>query len=879
MTRRDPLHRTFRVTVAAAAALLAVTLVPAASATASVHPRALPTSVTVGEYPGEAPSYIFPFTPCPHYDVANVQDFQELMYRPLYWFGLGASRTEQPALSLANQPVFTGTSVALKLKGWKFADGSPVNAGSVEFFINLWKAEAGNFCGTSAGTGIPGQVASVSGAPSGSTVVIQFKGLNLASTSVDRWLLDDYLSQITPLPKAWDVAGGCAAPGFSSSTTLAACASDWATLNTRANDFTTYGGAFWNAGADGPYRLSSYGAGSAKLVPNPTYSGPQKAQLTVIELPYASMSAELADLQASNLQIGYVDPSSLPAPAPTAGKVGPNLSVLSAHYLLEANTVWGYDSVLYNYGSADPMAPVLSQAYVRAAITGAVNGPGIIANVFKGYAYPNCSSNPPLVDASLSSAVACAYPFSAAKAKALLESNGWTLSGGVMTCTSPGTATGQCGAGIQPGQTLGLDLEYSAGVPSVTQAVNVLVSELNAIGVQLTTHSATYDNVYQQCGGSAFQLCWWDGGQLYSRSVYPAGDAIYATGGQANLGGYSSSALNGTITASHTSMLTKYAQLVAKDAPSLFMPDRVLTTEVSRSLLFTNAAASAPNPYQDFNPEYMTYTATVAPVPTCKGTGTCDVAAASPQVICLTVIGCSVPGGGGGGGAHAAGPCGTLNTTTTCVGVKAYVNGHPVTGKLVTVHFLSPSVGGSTTGSWCEPQGSHLLTTFSGRTGVNGTFYFPYTTTGLVQVAGISSFCVMRAIVGRASNIMAIDETNDPGPYRIAATPRQFSRPATTGYRGRGPVFGFVNDPTKPAPNGVNADPTTIISEIPSTVGACGYISPYVRKTGTTGHVTLSYHASTVYGTKLHPVTCRIIAQEAVTSAKSRTVTIIQTKP
>ena len=61
--------------------------------------------------PAAYASYPFPFM-AGNYDadvsVYNVNDFQYLLYRPLYWFGQGTTPYLNPALSLADLPVYHG---------------------------------------------------------------------------------------------------------------------------------------------------------------------------------------------------------------------------------------------------------------------------------------------------------------------------------------------------------------------------------------------------------------------------------------------------------------------------------------------------------------------------------------------------------------------------------------------------------------------------------------------------------------------------------------------------------------------------------------------------------------------------------------------------
>ena len=73
--------------------------------------------------PSTTPNYIFPFTSSSYFSVVNAEDFQYLMYRPLYWFGNGASPTLNTSLSLADAPVYNGKDVTITLKGWKWSNG------------------------------------------------------------------------------------------------------------------------------------------------------------------------------------------------------------------------------------------------------------------------------------------------------------------------------------------------------------------------------------------------------------------------------------------------------------------------------------------------------------------------------------------------------------------------------------------------------------------------------------------------------------------------------------------------------------------------------------------------------------------------------------
>ena len=68
------------------------------------------------------PNYIFPFSNSTYFSVANISYLQELLYRPLYWFGNGTQPTLNPSLSLADQPVYNGKQVTITLKNYKWSE-------------------------------------------------------------------------------------------------------------------------------------------------------------------------------------------------------------------------------------------------------------------------------------------------------------------------------------------------------------------------------------------------------------------------------------------------------------------------------------------------------------------------------------------------------------------------------------------------------------------------------------------------------------------------------------------------------------------------------------------------------------------------------------
>ncbi len=150
--------------VGTAAASLSLGLIAATTGSAGAASTTSNT-ITFAESPGGFPNYIFPYMSCTYFSVDNTQAFQYEMFRPVYWFGLGTTTVVQPKLSLAAMPVMSNgnKTVTINMKGWKFADGQTIDAQSVMFYLNMYKADPTAYCGYNAGYGIPDQVTSASG--------------------------------------------------------------------------------------------------------------------------------------------------------------------------------------------------------------------------------------------------------------------------------------------------------------------------------------------------------------------------------------------------------------------------------------------------------------------------------------------------------------------------------------------------------------------------------------------------------------------------------------------------------------------------------------------------------------------------------------------
>jgi len=144
------------------------------------------------------PNYIFPFTPGQYFSQVNTGNLQYLLYRPLYLYGTAGLPYLNDQLSLAYPPTYSGQVVTIRLKHYVWSDGEPVNADDVLFWMHMMQADAAKDWGGYVAGGIPDNVQSVREvSPTEVQMVIKGK-------YSQTWFTDNELSQITPMPKAWD---------------------------------------------------------------------------------------------------------------------------------------------------------------------------------------------------------------------------------------------------------------------------------------------------------------------------------------------------------------------------------------------------------------------------------------------------------------------------------------------------------------------------------------------------------------------------------------------------------------------------------------------------------------------------------------------------
>jgi peptide/nickel transport system substrate-binding protein len=566
-------------------------------------------TVSYGFVSGNQPNWIWPYDAPAYSSNSNIDDLQEMLYRPLYWFGgQNDQPTIDPGLSVANPPQYLdgGKTVVINLKGWKWSDGETVNASDVLFWLKMMEAEPDGYFGFVPGD-IPQDITSMSATGPDQVTLHLNKGYS------SLWYTYNELSQITPMPAAWDVTAAGQAPGSGGCATdtaadkWAKCAAVFKFLNAQAQQSATYATSpIWSI-IDGPWKLKIYNSdGDDTLVPNPKYSGSPKPTLSsIVYDTYTSPDAEYTALRTGQLDIGTVPPADLPE-KPASGN--PVSSALPSYNLVLSYTFSFY---FYRVNYNSPFGPVFKQLYVRQALELLADQEGMSKAIYRGYGYPTTGPAPtepisqwvPTVEEG-----AGPYPFNVSKAQTLLTTHGWTKENGIMTCTDPA----KCGAGISKGEQLKFTIDYATDVAEFPQEMQVYKSDAEKAGVDINPVGQTFNAII----GAAVPCspgpnCTWDasmvGGWSYGPDYEPTGEEIFSTGAGANKGNYSNPEMNKLIDETNTSgslsLYHTFATYASEQLPSIYMPNSAQVMAVSK-----NVQHVVFNPLETLMPEYWTLT-------------------------------------------------------------------------------------------------------------------------------------------------------------------------------------------------------------------------------------------------------------------------------
>jgi peptide/nickel transport system substrate-binding protein len=491
---------------------------------------------------GVLPNYIFPFSPGSVSNNVDYLQFSPLMWRPLYFFGHGNQVTINYKESMAGAPVFSngGKTVTVTLNHrWTWSDGQPVTNRDVEFWMNIFFAEKDQWLGYAVGS-IPDDITSMSFPASNP---YQFS-LTFNKAYSATWVLYNQLSQIVPIPQqTWDRTSATGPVGDYDTTTAGATAV-YNFLNGQSQDESTYASnPIWKT-VDGPWELSAFSAstGFAAFVPNRNYGGPGKPTLAKFEeLPFTTDSAEYDALRSGQLDYGYLPVQDL----------SQKQYFVSHGYVVNDWLDYGFNDFFLNFTNPT-VGPIFKQLYIRQAIQTLINQPQISQDIYHGAAYPTYGPIPtrPANPYTAKIGTDNPYPYSVSAAKKLLSNHGWTVHAqGIDTCSSPGTAANQCGAGVSAGAQLNFTEMVATGSQPFTAEVEDMQSAWSLAGIHVTLKQEPVGTIFSNlvpCSGGD-EGCQWQMGNFgeigstptYSPEYLPIGTQWFATGGGTNPQGYS----------------------------------------------------------------------------------------------------------------------------------------------------------------------------------------------------------------------------------------------------------------------------------------------------------------------------------------------------
>ncbi|MGD1011244.1 MAG: ABC transporter substrate-binding protein [Acidimicrobiales bacterium] len=576
------------------------------------------------EQPETPPDYIFPLVPGEYFTDANTSDFQTLLYEPLYWFGDKGSTSIDYPLSIGNPPRFSDGNrvVTITLKRYLWSNGEPVSARDVVFWINLLRANTDDWASYVPG-GFPDNVTSAT------AIGARTVRLRLNASYNPTWYTYNELSQITPLPLAWDRTSFSATTASKGQARLPDTTSSGARavynfLNSQAKDIQTYASSpIWSV-VDGPWRLVTLtDDGYATFVPNRRFSGPNKPHLAkFVELPFTSAASEFLVLRAGSavggpgsdasgdeMSVGYVPDYDLVQSA----------SLKAQGYQLLDWYPFQFDYFEPNFNNPT-VGPILRQLYFREAFQHLVDQQGWIRAYYGGLGVPTYGPVPaspknPYADAN---ARENPYPFSVPAAEEILTGHGWkVVPNGVTTCVRPGRGPHECGSGIVAGEGLNFTLMYPSGLPYTDGSMVDLQSVAKEVGIEITLKlvpPTTITETIESCTPSQ-AACSWELGQygagwVFEPDHYPSGEEIFETGALGNVANYSNPVTDKLIAATTIASaadaqraLDAYQDQVRLELPNFWQP-----SPGTLVALQSNLHGFVPNAYGFINPEEWYFT-------------------------------------------------------------------------------------------------------------------------------------------------------------------------------------------------------------------------------------------------------------------------------
>jgi peptide/nickel transport system substrate-binding protein len=579
-------------------------------------------TVYFSETAGSPPNYIFPMYSAQYCGSNNVQGLNAMLYRPLYWYGNNYSPTVDYNDSIGKAPVWSDgdKTVTVHLNHDMWSDGEQVSSRDLALWMNVLKADPSReWCLYKPGL-FPDNVVSYS-TPNPTTFVLH---LNRAYNP--SWFLYNELSQIYPLPIAWDrtslssPAPSPTAPNLPD-TTKAGAAAVYNFLNKQGAEIATWASSpLWKV-VDGPFSVTNVTSnGGLTLSTNPDYSGSPKPTISkFVEVPFTTDTATFDEVKSGG-------PSALTISALPAQDVPQESSVEAEGYSVNKAALYSVNFFPLNLNNPT-VGPVFRQEYFRQAFQHLVDQDGWISSFLHNTAVPTYGPVPtapqsPFVASSATGANP--YPFSTTAAAKLLTDNGWkVVPNGASYCAKPGTGAGECGAGITSGEKISFNLDYMSGVTVLASEMTDLQSDAKQVGIDISLTEHPFDDVYAaavHCTAKQPDCKWtaenWGAGWVYFPDYFPSGEYMLSSDSIDNYSNYASPEMDKLIQntvlgppSEERENMTKFEEYAEKTLPMVFEPTSIGTFGASAGTLISDKLGGyAANAYGFMTPEdwYLT---------------------------------------------------------------------------------------------------------------------------------------------------------------------------------------------------------------------------------------------------------------------------------
>ena len=558
-------------------ALVAAACSSSGSSTSSSGAPVKGGTAVMAEFPSSPPNYAFPFMNSTFASNSNIFDLQWLMYRPLYWFGTGAQPTLNTSLSLAAPATFSGTKVTINLKHYMWSNGTQVTADDVMFWLNMLLAVPQDW---GLGNGFPQDAHDITMvSPTELTMV-----MNKAYSPT--WWQYNELSQITPIPAAWDRTACGPEPLRHDDQRLRGrlrVPEQPVPGHGRVRDVADLGHRGRAVEAERVQFRRAYDVRAEQVLL-------RADQAEAGGVPGGAVHHRRRRVRrAAGAEFQHQGRLRVPAAAGRPGQAaGATTGANPLHgYTLAPLYAFGIDYYSINEQSSTGNGPILKQLYFRQVMAYLTNQEAVINGPLRGYGVPTVGpvgSTPatpflsPTSKAQVASNVG-PFPYNPAKAKALLTSHGWkVVPGGLSTCVDPA----KCGPGIAAGKTLSFVFPYASGVGWINSFMTQLQSNSELVGIKLNLEPKPAGEV--GAGGNCVVghiPCNWDMayyglGWTFSPDFLPTGDTLFLCGAVANIGGYCSQTndamIEKTLTDSNLQYMYTWQNYLTQQLPEIWSP-------------------------------------------------------------------------------------------------------------------------------------------------------------------------------------------------------------------------------------------------------------------------------------------------------------------